>query len=100
MPSGAIISARTTPAEKTSARASTSSSPRLLRCHVGRSARDRSRFSVSQTLRNAEIHHHHTTRPRDHDVLGLEVTMDEAGLMDRLQARQELRGDLSGFLKL
>ena len=100
MPFGAIISARTTPAENTSARALTASSPRLLRCHVGGRSRDRSGFSIGQALGDAEVHHHHSTRTGDHDVLGLEVTMDEPGLVDRLQARQKLRGDLSGFLKL
>ena len=46
-----------------------------------------------------EVHHHHSPGSGQHDVLGLDIAVDEAGLVDRLQPGQELRGDVLGFLE-
>ncbi len=74
--------------------------PGLLRGHVRRGSRDRARFALRQTLGDAEVHQHHPTRAGDHDVLRLDVPVHQAGLVDRFQAGQELRGDLPGLREL
>ena len=53
-----------------------------------------SRAHRAHPVRDPEVHHHHPPGAGEHDVLGLEVPMDEARLVDRRQAGQELGGDL------
>ena len=72
----------------------------LLRGHVGRGPRDRAGAVFRQTPRDAEVHHHHAAGGRDHDVLGLEVAVDEPRLVDRIEPGEELRGDLARLLEL
>ena len=48
-----------------------------------------------QVAGDAEVHDHDTPRERQHDVLGLEVAVNQPGGVDRLETRQQLRGNLA-----
>ena len=99
-PSGLTISARTTPAEKTSDSGIELFALGLLRRHVGRGARYQAPLAVAKALGDAEVHDHHPARSGDHDVLGLDVAMDEACIVDGFETGQELRGDLSCLVEV
>ena len=47
-----------------------------------------------------EVHDHHATGAGEHDVLRLDVAVDETGLVDRLETGQELRGDVLRLFQL
>ena len=95
-PPAATISASTTPAENTSARASTAR-----RAPARAPCRPACRPSVpprarTQRARDAEVHHHDAPGAGEHHVLGLDVAVHEPGGVDRLEPGEELRGDLRG----
>ena len=72
---------------------------RLLRRHVRRRPRHRAARPRRARLGDAEVHHHHAPRPGEHHVLGLDVAVDEPRGVDRLEAGQELRGDLARLVE-
>ena len=74
-------------------------SRRLLGRHVGRSARHRS-AALGLLAGETEVHHHDSSCPGEHDVLRLDVAVDQTGLVDGLEPGQKLRGDVLGFLEL
>ena len=72
---------------------------RLLRRHVGRRARHRAPALGGQRLGDAEVHHHDAAGAGEHHVLGLDVAVHQARGVDRLEAGQELRGDLARLVE-
>jgi hypothetical protein len=64
----------------------------LLRRHVGGRARHRP-GALGRRARDAEVHYDHPAGTGEHDVFGLDVAVDEACFVDRLEAREELRAD-------
>ena len=82
-----------------SARASTSAPAACSGGHVRGCARNRSGAAFGPSG-EPEVHDHHPPRAGEHDVLGLDIAVDEAGLVDRLEPGEELRGDVLGFFQL
>jgi len=72
---------------------------RLLGGHVGGGARHRARAAVL-LAGETEVHEHHAARAREHDVLGLDVAVDQARPMNRLEAGEELGSDVLCFFEL
>jgi hypothetical protein len=60
----------------------------LLGRHVGGRPGDRSAPLSGDGLGDAEVHDDHAPRLCDHDVLGLQIAVDEARVVDRLQTGQ------------
>ncbi len=74
--------------------------PELLRRHIGGRAGNSVGPRLGGRLGDAEIHHHHSARPRDHQVLGLQVPVHEPRLMDGIEPGKKLRRDLDRLFHL
>ena len=94
-PPGATSSASTTPAEKTSARASTAPPRACSGAMYAAGARHRADARFRRGAGDAEVHHHDAAGARQHHVLGLDVAVHEPRAVDGIEAGQELRREIA-----